>query len=374
MEKTPISLPQRLFYIRVCVTLALIISFLLSFKLWGGEAAFPDIPMFENFYLKAPYGNLFVVLSMLFLLCSLFLKNHRLFIFLSLLLNIFLVLFDVNRLQPWFYVYNAVLFVLLFYNGRVDETGKFTSSFIIIQLIIASVYIYNGINQLNINFLETDYYNTISPLAKIVSERQFLFFMNAGKFVPYFIIFIGFGLMIRPLRFLILPAVWIFHFALLILLFPSSKSPNYALWLMNLIFGLLILFLFAGKTRQRYYNWSLLLQKPLFYIIFFAFWIVPLFNYINYWPKSPTANFMYGKTNRESLLITENTYNRLPVYLQYFCTKNAGDYVLGVSEWCRHELKSEYTKHAAFNNILIEESIQITSTDVKETEEELSSL
>jgi hypothetical protein len=374
MEGLKISIPRRLFYIRVCVSFGLIISFLLSLNLWGGERYFPDSPVFSNFFLKAPYDYFLVILSILFLLSSLFFEKSRLFIFLALTVNIFLVLFDLNRLQPWFYVYNAILFVLLFYNGRVDNTGKYTTIFIFIQLIIASVYIYNGINQLNPMFLSTDFYNVISPLNEIVSARQFDFFMKAGSAVPYFIIFIGLGLIIRPTRYLSISAAFIFHLILLILLFPTAKNSNYALWFMNFTFAFLDLFLFSGKTNERYFSFSLLFQKPLFYLVIFAFWIVPFLNFFNYWPNSPTTNFRYGKSNQKTISVSRHTFEHLPLYLKHFCVKDRDNYVLKVSDWCLDELRSEYMPQASLKSFIESDKLSVTSADVKETEEELSSL
>lgn len=374
MEGLQTSTPRRLSFIRIIVTLGLILSFLMSMNLWCGERVFPSNPVITNFTLGAPLDYILVILSICCLICSLFLRKHRLFIFLSLAINIFLVLLDLNRLQAWFYVYNAILFVLMFYNGRVDDSGRYTYFFIIIQLIIASVYIYNGISQFNSYFLQSDFYDVISPLENISSQRQFEFFMSAGKFVPYFVIFIGLGLIIKPARYLAISAAWFFHLVLLILLFPSAKNTNYALWFMNLIFGILVLFLFSGKTQTRYFNWLLLFQKPLFYVVMFAFWVVPIFNLANHWPYSPTTNFKYGNVQNRFVAIDENTFRKLPPYLKHFCSKNNNNYFLKVSEWCRHELKSEYNSPSPLQGVLIDDIIQITSTDVKETEDELSAL
>jgi len=374
MEGLKFSIPKRLFFIRVIVTLGLIISFLLSVNLWGGERLFPDTPFFTDFFLKTPYDYSLFILSILFLISSLIFNNHRLFIFLSLTVNIFLVLFDLNRLQPWFYIYNAILFILLFYNGRVDNTGKYTSIFIFVQLIIASVYIYNGINQLNSFFVSTDFYNVISPLEGLSSERQFNFFMKIGNVIPFFIIFIGFGLIIKPLRYLSISAAFIFHLTLLILLFPSEKNTNYALWLMNLVFGILVLFLFSGKTTERYFSFSILFQKPLFYLVLFAFWIVPVLNFFNYWPKSPTTNFMYGMSGKQNISISKNSFEHLPLYLKHFCVKNDQGYLLKVSNWCLHELSSECVINSSFKEAFKDDKLPVTQVDVKETEEELSSL
>lgn len=373
MEGLQTPIPRRLFYIRVLVTVALILSFFLSLNLWGGERLFPGNPLLI-LNIQPPYDYALAGLSILFLVCSLFLNKYRLFIFLSICVNVVLALMDLNRLQVWFYVYNAILFVLVFYNGRVDDLNKFTFFFVTLQVILASVYICNAIGQFDTGFVQGDFREVISPLSSISSPRQFDFFLSVGKTVPYLVLFTGIGLLMRPVRFLAISLAWAFHFALLILLFPSAKNTNYALWLMNLVFGLLVLLLYSGKTQTRYFNWLLLFQRPVFYVIFFAFVIVPVLNYSGYWPQSPTTNLNYGDARPKQLEIGNSTFQQLPPYVKHFCSKNNNNYFLRVGDWCRHELNSEYSGYNGFNTILVQDVIQITSNDVKETEDALSAL
>jgi hypothetical protein len=369
MEGLKISIPQRLYYLRALVTLGLIISFLLSLNLWGGERYFPSIPVFEHFFLKPPYDYVLVFMSLIFLLSSLIFHTTRTFIFLALLSNCFLVLFDVNRLQPWFYIYNAILFVFMFYDGRVDNPNKFTAVFIYIQLIVAAVYVYNGVSQLmNPFFVITDFYDAILPLRKIMSERQFLFFLKFGKFVPFLMIFIGAGLLIRPVKYLAISFGIALHLLLFIFLFPSANNHNYALWFMNLVFGTLMIFLYSGKTQQRYFSNSVLLQRPLFYGIVIIFWIMPAFNSNKRWPGALSFNFKSGSTPQENVSISEDDFDHLPYYVRGFCTKTRHGYVLKLGNWCHHELSSEYFDHASLVNVKMEDVLQVAGNNGTETD------
>jgi hypothetical protein len=368
------NIPQRLSWTRIIITLSLVISFFLSGGLWTGSALFPDAPLFNGLHLDPPFDFILTAMSIISLLVSLFAEKRRAFIFLALLINIFLVMCDMNRLQAWFYIYNATLLVLLFYNGRVDNPGKYTSTFTIIQIIIAAVYIFNGIDQLNPNFISTDFYDVVSPLASISTERQFAFVLKAGTFVPYFLIFIGVGLLIQPVRYLAIFCAWAFHLFMFILLFPSAKNEHYALWFMNIVFAALLFFLFSGKTRERYFSWTILAQKPVFYLVIVAFWIAPLASRFNYWSKAPSASFLCGKSSIHKTSISRQAYAQLPFYLRHFCSESEEGYELRITDWCRHELKSEYTGGPFFNNSPGTGILQLTQSNVKETEEELSSL
>lgn len=363
MEGLKTSIPQRLYIIRIITTLGLFFSFFLSFKLWAGEHLFPGVPAIQGVHIAYPFDLLPVILSSFFLICSLVLRRTRLFIFLSLCINLFIVLLDMNRLQPWFYIYNAILFVFLFHDGRVDNPNRFTSIFIFIQMIIASVYIYNGLNQaMNPLFVVTDFYDIILPLKKIMSERQFLFFLKAGKIVPFIPIFIGLGLLVRPVKYLAISFAVAMHLLLFILLFPSAANPNYALWFMNIVFGTALFFLFSGETRQRYFSTSVLLARPMFYIIIACFWIMPALRGKNYWPESMCFNFRSGATPSERIHVSEESYSNLPYYVRGFCSRNGSAYTLNVSGWCGHELNSDYFNHDSFAGSTFTKGMQVVTS------------
>jgi hypothetical protein len=374
MFRIQLSIPRRLHYTRIIVTISLIISVLLSLNLWGGDSLFPDKILVNALSPFAPFSTAFTILSLLLLATSLFYKNHRLLIFFALVINLFLILMDYNRLQPWTYVYNAILFILMFYDGRVDNQAKFASIFINIQMIVAAMYVLNGLSQLNSDFQHSDLNEVLLPLASFSSEKVFHFFLSTGKLVPYFIILTGLGLLIRQTRFLFIAVSLLFHLFLLVLLFPSSHNHNYALWFMNLVFCFLILLLFSGETQQRYFSPAILIQKPLFYMVVFAFWFCPLLNIMNIWTNSPSITFMNGKTSNEVMCLNVNDYLSLPSYLKYFCKKNGNTFELKVNNWCRHELRSESMAHGSFEAIFQQADNNVAKGNVKDSEEELSSL
>lgn len=352
IEGLTIPIPQRLLLIRVTICISLIISVLLSFHLWGGERLFPYAPAYEQFFIKAPYDYFVVGFFMLLIVASLFLKKHRLFIFLALLIGATMVFYDLNRLQPWFYIYFSFLFVLMFYNGRIDDANKFTSFFIVLQLIFCSIYIFNGISQLNSLFKETGFPDLISPLQKMMSERQFLFIKKIGVFIPYVLIFIGLGLLIRPIRYLAITFAVIFHVLLIIFLFPTENNQNYAMWFCNITFIPLLFLLFSGKTKQRYYSPTLLLQFPLFYLIITLFWIMPCFNQKNIWPDNLSGNFKSGNVNEVEIKFSKIVLDKLPPYVQHFCHQKDSAYTLDYNAWCRDELCTNcYRESITFNNI-----------------------
>lgn len=352
MEGLQISIPQRMMLVRITLIISLIFSVLLSLNLWGGYRAVPYTSLIGENQLKAPYDFSVIIFLILLWIGSLFLNKQRLIIFLAFLICVALVLFDINRLQPWFYVYNSMLLVFVFYNGRVDDSNKFTSYFIILQIIFASVYFFCGLHQLNSLFIDSDFSEIISPLRSIMSERQFLFFKKMGVMVPYMLMFIGLGLIISPIRYLAITLAILIHLALLIFLFPSSRNQNYALWFSNLSFLVMLLLMFSGKTKQKYFSPTFLLQIPIFYPSMILFVVMPFFNTSGDWPDYLSSNFKSGNTKSMKISLSEKAAENLPTTITRFCKPDYNFLNFDYRAWCLHELKVEcYPESRVFNSI-----------------------
>lgn len=368
MEGLQISIPQRMVLLRVVLIVSMIISVLLSFNLWAGYREFPYASVIPNNFAWPPYDYVYIIFALLCWISSLFLKKQRLLIFIAFLISLALVLADVNRLQPWFYVYGTMLLVFVFYNGRVDDPNKYTSYFIILQIMLASVYFFCGLSQLNVLFAGSDFLDVISPLKKLMSERQFVFFNKLGFAIPYVLMFIGIGLVISPIRYLAITFAVCIHFLLLIFLFPSNQNANYSLWFSNLCFMVMIILLFSGKTKQRYYSPTFLFNVPIFYPIIVLFVIMPFFNNSGRWPDYLSFNFKSGNTSSAMISLSPGTSEKLPISIKKYCEPNYTFMVFNYKAWCREELHVDsYPGTPVFNSIC-NYLRTFTSNDVKEIE------
>jgi hypothetical protein len=354
--------------VRVILIFSLVVSMLSSFHLWGGERNFPYSPLIETGTVHEPFDTILMTVAILSWIASLLLRKQRLFLVFSFLLCCWMVVMDVNRLQPWFYCYNAMLAVYIFYNGRVDDPNKYTSYFIILQIIVASVYFFAGLSQLNDRFAEGEFTRVILPLNNYVSDRQFKLFVKFGQAVPYLLVFVGAGLMINSIRYLAIALAILFHVMLLVFLFPSAGQTNYALWISNLVFMALVTLLFSGKTKQRYFSPTFLFQLPLFYIVMAFFVVMPFFNRREQWPDFLSFNFRSNNNRHARFIITREGFDRLPLYEKHFYSFTGYDYELDYEGWAREELNADcYPSIAVFNSI--HDYLQrIVPGDVKETE------
>ena len=352
IEGLQISIPQRMMFLRVTLIVSLVVSVLLSIHLWAGSRAVPYTSLIGENPIKAPFDFIYVVVLIFLWIASLFLNRQRLLLFIAFILSVILVLFDINRLQPWFYIYNALLIIFLFYNGRVDDSNKFTSYFIILQIIIASVYFFCGLSQLNKYFIDSNFTEIISPLQTMVSKRQFEFFTKVGFVTPYLLMFIGLGLIISPIRYLAITLALLMHLMLFVFLFPSATNKNHALWFSNLSFMVMLFLMFSGKTKQRYFSPTFLFQVPLFYPIMVLFVVMPFFNNSGTWPDYLSSNFKSGNTNSAVISLSEKSLRYLPTNITRFCYSNYGFQNFDYQNWVLHELGVEcYPQKRVFNSI-----------------------
>ncbi|MEI6019961.1 MAG: hypothetical protein WCR21_02440 [Bacteroidota bacterium] len=353
IEGLQLSIPKRMAFIKNILTVSLLVSVLSSLHLWCGERSFPHSQVWAWFYLTE-WGEISLLLVYcLLLIASMFLRKQRLILFLSLLVASIFVLTDLNRLQPWFFLYNAMLTTFVFYNGRVDDSNKFTSYFIILQLIFASVYFFAGLNRFNSFFIQEEFTYTIAPLQSILSERHYLFFVRIGVSIPYLMVFIGLGLVITYIRYLAFALVVLFHLLLFFLMTPAFGNYNYPLWISQLVFILVALFLFSGKTKQRYFSPSFLMNVPLFYAVVIVFLILPFFTKLGTWPPYLTGDFKNYKCEQHLIKLSHKVYDRIPNYEKSFCKESTDCFLLDYNAWCLHELNS-----ACFNEALIEKKVE----------------
>lgn len=369
------SIPQRLNSIRTIATLSLVISFFLSYNLWWGENLFPKVPFNNNTDIPQIAEAWLAVVSIASLLISIVARKHRLFLMLSLGINCVLALDDTMRLQPWFLLYNSILIITLIFNGRVDDPGHFTYLFIILQLIIGSVYLFNGLYQaINPNFINSDYFDAIQPLMGISTERQFLFFMKAGKLIPYLSVLSGLLILAPQTRFIAIPVILFFHLIMFILLVPSTAYDIKSAWFMHLSSAAFVVLMFSGQTKQRYFSPSILFQKPVFYLSLIAFGIAPLIKLGGWNSSIPALYFSDSQTRGSELTIERANYESLPLYVRHFCKEEKDLIKIDLKNWCRHELNSDLTVSPSFPGGMITDTHKRTNADVKETQDELSSL
>ncbi len=95
--------------------IACLISMLLSFNIWTNERSFPTSPIF-NFLptIFHPIDYIIIALVFITLILIAIVRNPQKLIVLFLVVGLILLVFDLNRWQPWFYQYYLMFFYFHF--------------------------------------------------------------------------------------------------------------------------------------------------------------------------------------------------------------------------------------------------------------------
>lgn len=330
---------HRLQFIKLTALLGILLSALLSFNLWAGQRWFPKAPLFQNLPgFHAPYDYLHIGVLLVLIVFSL-LSKHKAPMLLLVIFSVYLCMDDQNRLQPWFFNYNLILFVLLFFKNRVDEPNNYISVFISLQILVALIYIFSGIQKLNDLFVKDTYDWMIEPLGKFLSPGQMNLLHKAGYAAPYIETAIGISLLIKPLRFIAIPAALLMHLFILLTLGPTGNSYNYVVWPWNVMMVVLVLLLFANVEKERFFDISFLFKSFAFYVVITLMLVFPCFSLINKYDSYLSSSLYSGNTDQCTLVLSNKAYNRLPFYIKHFATPDDDYNILYIKHWCLKELK-----------------------------------
>ncbi len=359
-------LTQRLQFIKLTVMIGLLVSMAMSHHLWAGERMFPKTTGFENYAgVPAPYDYIHLVVFAVLVVFS-FVSQKKLPGFLLVLFGVYLCVDDQNRLQPWFFNYILILFILLFYKYRVDEPNNYTTVFISLQVLVALIYIFSGIQKLNDSFVPDTFQWMISSLDTILSQRQLYLLTKFGYVVPWFEMSMGFLLLVKPLRFLVVPLVILMHIFILMTLGPLGKDYNSVIWPWNIIMIILILLLFANVQKERFFDISFLFKGLSFYIVITLMLIFPVFSLKNQYDSYLSSSLYSSNLNDCQLILSNKAYEKLPYYLRHFTITNEDHNVLYIKRWAVNELNVPCVPEYRIFKTVHKYVIGLTGTDENE--------
>ncbi|MDF2448390.1 MAG: hypothetical protein K0R26_894 [Bacteroidota bacterium] len=331
-------LTQRLQLIKLITLIGLLVSVLCCHHLWAGHRYFPKASILEDFAgVPAPWDYLhLVVLVLLIILSSL--TQKRLPSILLILFSVYLCLEDQNRLQPWFFNYIIILFVLLFYRYRVDESNNYTTVFISLQVLVSLIYIFSGIQKMNESFVPDTFLWMVSSFDTVLSERQLQLATRFGYIVPYFEMSVGILLLVKPLRFIIVPLVIIMHVLILVMLGPMGRNHNMVVWPWNMVMIALVLLLFANIKHERFFDISFLFKSFSFYTVLITMLVLPVFSLKNQYDSYLSSSLYSSNLHDCQLILSNKAYAQLPYYIRHFTTDSENHHVLYIKRWAQQEL------------------------------------
>ena len=150
--------PGRIFWLKATVTIAFCIGLLMSSRLWIGPRSYPLAPV-SSILPPLPYPLDCFLFAALFALAALIVILPKPQGFIGAFLVIVLVscLLDQTRWQPWVYLYSFLLATLALFSWDDADAAGQKRALNIARLIVASTYVFSGLQKINSNFIESDF-------------------------------------------------------------------------------------------------------------------------------------------------------------------------------------------------------------------------
>jgi uncharacterized membrane protein YphA (DoxX/SURF4 family) len=329
-----LSLVKRIEYLKTITLIFLLIGIALSFKLWLSNRYFPLVPLF-NFIptIAPPFDSIFLFSFILSIIIKLFMPQIKVSKWIFWICTIILIITDINRIQPWFYLYILILSISDFINS---ETEKIR----ILKILLASIYFYSGWHKLN-----PEYFNSVVDwfIQPFYSEKNFYYAVLkfTGNIIP--IIEMACSLLLLSGRFVkqTIIIITLLHIFILASTGPLGHNYNSVIWPWNIFMPLALLLTFYEAENENLFHQvknQVLEKSAKSYLILFII-ITPFLNSFNLWPSYMSWNLYSGNTENAKMYLGEkvSTYFS-PAFDNIIKDCYDAPYTINPKKWALKEL------------------------------------
>jgi hypothetical protein len=337
-RRFPFNGASRLFWLKTAVILAFCIGLLMSSRLWIGPRSYPPAPVFgalpviEGVMAYGLFAALFV-----FAAAALISPKPQRFLAAFLAIITVLCLFDQTRWQPWVFQYSFLLATLALFSWSSGDIDGQQRTLNIARLIIASTYIFSGLQKMNLNFIENDFPWLVQPITNVFPSSADLFHYF-GMAVPFVQVAFGIGLLTERYRRISLLAAVSMHLFILAMFGPAGLDWNNVIWPWTTAMALFDILLFAGKaefsfrevvcTTHRYHA-----------AVLVVFAIFPFLSFFNYWDSYLSAALYSGNLTEAQIYTTDAGKASLPAATSSYLVHTSPDTnVLNIQRWAIEDL------------------------------------
>jgi hypothetical protein len=329
---------SRLFWLKTTVILAFCIGLLMSSRLWIGPRSYPQAPVLGT--LPAVEGivahSLFAALFVLAAIALISPKPQK-FIAAFLAIIAFLCFFDQTRWQPWVFQYGFLLATLALFSWNNDDADGEKRTLNIARLIIASTYIFSGLQKINLNFVQHDFPWLVQPITNALPSTVDLL-PRFGMAAPFLQVAFGVGLLTKRYRRVSLLLAVSMHLFILAMFGPAGLNWNNIVWPWTGAMALFDILLFTGKTdfSFREIMWP---NHRYHAAMFSLFTILPLLSFCNLWDSYLSAALYSGNLTEAEIYTTDAGKASLPAATSSYLVRTSPDTnVLNVQRWAIEDL------------------------------------
>lgn len=304
--------------VRGTLGLALIAQGALCHRLWLTGRTFPAIPVISG--LPTLSDSLTVWLSILLvgaIGAFVAMPRSRWPVFAALGTAGVLVLFDIDRLQPWLY-FDAWL--LLAFTGKDPKT--------LVRVLVVTLYFWSGIQKLNLGFATRVFPAMLHPLG--LDRAAPIWFL-----VPLAEIAIAFLLFVPRTRFYGICLAVLIHGLTLVDLASLGRDANSVVWPWNFEMPVLAFAVFFRNDEPLFpAAWSSGLGKAALAIT----GIMPALSFFGWWDDYLSASLYSGTSADAFLLFSEAGAAKIPPNIQPYIQRRPDRIGIDVTRWALTDL------------------------------------
>jgi hypothetical protein len=327
-------------------------------RLWLSDREYPLAPVVESLPTIPPPWDLglYVLLVALVLLVGI-VPHPRMVIFASVVVGAIGCVGDQNRLQPWIYVYALLLIALATVPwGRfltshermavgegealvdIDDQDRAGMALRMAQIIVASLYMWSGIQKLNLGFVEHVFPSLVDPITSWLPTTARDAVHALGYGAPFVEASLGVGLFLPRTRKVAVAGIVAMHAFNMVALGPWGRDYNSVVWPWNIAMAALTVTLFA-RTRNSVFapifrrGW--LLAKAICLLVM----AMPALGLVGLWDAYLSASLYSGNNTLAAIALTPWAAQQLPPSAMACLTpRQDGAYNLRLLQWALRDL------------------------------------
>jgi hypothetical protein len=330
---------SRLLWLKLTVTSVFCLGIAMSWRLWIGSRSFPAAPV-SDLLPALPHPADVLLFAGLFVAAGaiLFSPKPQKFIWAFLALIAALCLFDQTRWQPWVYQYGALLAALALFSWDSADTAGRNRALNIARLIVATTYIFSGLQKVNANFIGNDFPWIVEPLTNLIPSSR-IPLQALGMAAPFVQIAFGIGLLTRRYRGISLALAVSMHVFILAMFGPLGHDWNVIIWPWTATMAMLDLLLF---TRGQEFSAGEIFRTdrhPYHVCVLVLFALLPFLSFFNLWDSYPSSALYSGNLTEALVYTTDAGRDSLPASIgARFVHTSADTNVLNLQRWAMEEL------------------------------------
>jgi uncharacterized membrane protein YphA (DoxX/SURF4 family) len=330
------AVANRVFWLKTAVILAFCIGLSMSPALWIGPRSYPlapvssMLPVIDGVVAHALYVALFAFAAM-----ALVAPKPRWFIAAFLTVIAAFCLMDQTRWQPWVFQYSFLLAVvaLCSCNDADDQRALNTA-----RLIVASTYIFSGLQKINVNFMANDFPWIVEPITRVFPSTLDLVDAFAIA-VPFVQLAFGIGLLTQRFRRAALILAVAMHLFILAMFGPFGLDWNNIVWPWTAAMAIFDILLFSGGPE---FSWRAIVWRgrdPVHVAAVVLFATLPSLSFVNLWDSYLSSALYSGNLTEAQIYLTDAGKASLPAAIGSRAVRTSPDTnVLNLQRWAIEDL------------------------------------